>query len=291
MNKIIFFLPILLASCSYQNGSDQSKISTPQPQTITAGISTGNTTESATLSTQSGWLTTTWSKIIFEKNLSPSIRIVQDENNTTAFFRDQKIASISNIIKDDESLSYHSIEKEIVDILKTNEMDPLTFTSEQKKQFGKLYAQKYFFLYETNQFSDETINTASGISVLSHLAYEWPADWWVIDENTNDTLTFTGEIQGIRQIDKKNNAWYILGENAYDNGGPRVYLNIYTSNQNIRQIPLKDFSTESEYVENKQFELIGDTQVKIWYGPSTYGFSKEDYQKAKKDWKSYTIDL
>jgi len=54
MNKVIFFLPILLASCSYQNGSDQSKISTPQPQTITAGISTGNTTESATLSTQSG---------------------------------------------------------------------------------------------------------------------------------------------------------------------------------------------------------------------------------------------
>jgi len=69
-------------------------------------------------------------------------------------------------------LSYHSIEKEIVDILKTNEMDPLTFTPEQKKQFGKLYAQKYFFLYETNQFSDETINTASGISVLSHLVYE-----------------------------------------------------------------------------------------------------------------------
>ena len=152
-------------------------------------------------------------------------------------------------------------------------------------------SQKYFFLYETNQFSDETINTASGISVLSHLVYEWPAGWWIIDENTNDTLTFTGEIQGIRQIDKKNNTWYILGENAYDNGGPRVYLNIYTSNQNIRQIPLKDFSTESEYVENKQFELIGDTQVKIWYGPSTYGFSKEDYQKAKKDWKSYTIDL
>jgi hypothetical protein len=51
-------------------------------------------------------------------------------------------------------------------------MDPLTFTPEQKKQFGKLYAQKYFFLYETNQFSDETINTASGISVLSHLVYE-----------------------------------------------------------------------------------------------------------------------
>ena len=272
-------------SCSYQNGSDQSKISTPQPQTITAGISTGNTTESATLSTQSGWLTTTWSKIIFEKNLSPSIRIVQDENNTTAFFRDQKIASRINVIKDGNFFEYYSIEKEITDALKTNEIEPEKFTAEQKKQFGELYAREYFYIYTQNPYSEATPYTASWVTILTHRVYEWPSDGWIIDENTDDILTFTWEVFGIKQIVHKENWWYILGENAYSEASE--YLNLYSDNKNINNFKLKQLSSETNE-EYKQFDFIGDKQIKLWYGPR----KTEKLQTTKKEeWKSYVISL
>mgnify|MGYP000555980699 CR=1 FL=1 len=76
---------------------------------------------------------TTTSKIIFEKDLSPSIRVIQNENNTTVFFRDQKIHTIENIVKG--RLLYELIHDEISAILGTHTWNPDVFTSEQKKEF------------------------------------------------------------------------------------------------------------------------------------------------------------
>lgn len=109
-------------------------------------------------------------KIIFEKNLSPDIRIIQNQHDATVFFRDQKIASKANTISSD--LEYEMIGDDIMSILQTNQFHPANFSDEQKQQFGQLYAQKYFYLYDQNPYSDHKLVIANGISLLTHRVYE-----------------------------------------------------------------------------------------------------------------------
>lgn len=284
MKKILFILPLLLVGCTYPwNNSSTSTTLPPQPATT---VQTGQTTsESGTIVTQSGSTGATISKIIFEKDLSPSVRIVQDEENATVFFHNQKIASRSNIIDDANLLDYHTIETDIAGILKVDQIEPEKFTIEQRKLFGQLFAQKYFYLYTQNPYSEAAPYTGSWIDMLTNITYEWPTNGWIIDENTNDILTFTWEIQGIKQIVHKENWWYILGENAYGEAGE--YLHLYSDNKNTHNFKLKQLSSEANE-EYKQFDFIWDKQIKIWYGPRKL---EEDQVTTKDDWKSYVISL
>lgn len=284
MKKILIALPLLLTSCSYPWNSASTSIITPTKQVV-ATATEQVTNESNILVTQSEWTGTTKSKIIFKKDLSPSIHIVQDEENATVFFWNQKIASRSNIIEDTNFLDYHTIEADITTILKVNQIEPEKFTIEQKKLFGQIFAQKYFYLYTQNPYSEATPYTWSWINILTNITYEWPTSGWIIDENTNDILTFTWEIAGIKQIVHRNNWWYILGENAY--GEAWEYLNFYIDNKDIHNIQLKQLSTETNE-EYKQFDFISDKQIKIWYGPRKL---EESEVTKKGNWKNYTISL
>lgn len=109
-------------------------------------------------------------KIMFEKHLSPNIRIVQGQHDTDVFFRDQKIASVANTISSD--LEYEMIGDDIVRMLQTSQFDPANFSDAQKRQFGQLFAQKYFYLYDQNPYSDQKITIPDGISLLTHRVYE-----------------------------------------------------------------------------------------------------------------------
>lgn len=278
MKKILFVLPLFLVGCSYSWSSTTTSTVVLPKSTVT--VSTGQTIEgSGIIAIQSGSTGTTTSKIIFEKDLSPSIRVVQDEENTTVFFRNQKIASRSNIINDTDFLEYQSIGQEITNILQSNEIEPEKFTPEQKKQFGRIYAQKYFLLLDNSEY------TASGITILSHLMYEGWSDGWIFDENTGDMLTYTWSVGSTQQIIYQNNIWYILGWNERGDEGP--YLDLYSANKNIRHILLEQLPIEKN-VEYKQFEIVWDKQIKIWYEPRKL---EEGQVTTKDDWKSYVISL